>query len=100
MCHLSDNLVHARSLVFLGVVLNTAEQWSEALHSLSQAKALLKVLKNNANLAYAYQITAQVHYHQHQLQDAFAAVEEAWKKDVRMAQDGLTDQGETRCWVR
>jgi tetratricopeptide (TPR) repeat protein len=76
---LSDNLVHARSLVFLGVVLDTAEQWAEALHSLSQAETLLKVLKNDANLAYAYQITARVHYHQHQLQDALAAVEDAWK---------------------
>lgn len=76
---LSDNLVHARSLVFLGVVLDTAEQWSEALHSLGQAKTILKVLKNDANLAYAYQITARVHYHQHQLQEALAAGEEARK---------------------
>jgi len=56
-----------------------AEQWPEALHSLSQAKTLFKVLKHDANLAYAYQITAQVHYHQQQLPDALAAVEEAWK---------------------
>ncbi|EDR10070.1 uncharacterized protein LACBIDRAFT_325656 [Laccaria bicolor S238N-H82] len=76
---LSDNLVHARSLMSLGVVLDTAKQRSDALHSLRQAIALLKVLKNNANLAYAYQITARVHCHQHQLQDALAAVETAWK---------------------
>ena len=65
--------------MFLGVVLDTAEQWPGALRSLSQAKTLLNVLENDANLAYAYQITARVHYHQHQLQDALAAVEEAWK---------------------
>ncbi|EDR09251.1 uncharacterized protein LACBIDRAFT_296727 [Laccaria bicolor S238N-H82] len=76
---LSDNLVHARSLVFLGVVLDMAERWSEALHSLSQAEILLTVLENDANLAYAYQITARVYYHRHQLQDALAAVDEAWK---------------------
>ncbi|KIJ92162.1 hypothetical protein K443DRAFT_126018 [Laccaria amethystina LaAM-08-1] len=69
---LSDNLVHARSLVFLGVVLETTEQWSEALHTLSQATTFLKIVMNDANLAYAYQITAW-------LQDALAAVEDAWK---------------------
>jgi hypothetical protein len=34
---------------------------------------------NDANLAYAYQITAWVSYHQRQLQDTLAAVEDAWK---------------------
>ena len=39
----------------------------------------LKVLKNDANLPCAYQITAWAHYRQQKLQDALAAVDEVWK---------------------
>ena len=39
----------------------------------------MKFLKDNANLAYAFQITAQVHCDQHPLEDALAAAEAAWK---------------------
>ena len=76
---LSDNLIHAQSLISFGIVLDTAKQWSDALQCVNQAKTLLKGLKNDKNLAYAYLITARVHCHQHQLQDALVAVEEAWK---------------------
>jgi tetratricopeptide (TPR) repeat protein len=75
---LSDNILHGRSLVLLGVVLDEAQQPKEALRYLDQAQTMLKVTGNTPNLATAYQITSRVHYHQGRLPEALDAIKEAW----------------------
>ena len=77
---LSDNIIHARSLVLLGIiVLHQAQQPQEALCYLDQARVMLKAAGNTYNLAGAYQITSWVHYGQGRLSEALDAIEEAWK---------------------
>ena len=76
---LSDNIIHGRSLVRLGAVLQQAQQPQEALRYLDQARIMLKAAGNTYNLANAYQITSWVHYGQGRLPEALDAIEEAWK---------------------
>jgi tetratricopeptide (TPR) repeat protein len=76
---LSDNIIHARSLVLLGAVLQEARQPQEALRCLDQARTMLKAAGNTYNLADAYRITSWVHYSQGRLPEALDAIEEAWK---------------------
>jgi tetratricopeptide (TPR) repeat protein len=76
---LSDNIIHGRSLVLLGAVLQEAGQPQEALRCLDQARTMLKAVGNTYNLAEAYQFTSLVHYGQGKLPEALDAVEEAWK---------------------
>jgi tetratricopeptide (TPR) repeat protein len=76
---LSDNIIHGRSLVLLGAVLQEAQQPQEALRYLDQARTMLKAAGNTYNLAEAYQITSWVHYDQGRLPEALDAIEEAWK---------------------
>jgi tetratricopeptide (TPR) repeat protein len=76
---LSDNIIRARSLVLLGIVLRQAQQPQEALRYLDQARTMLKTAGNIYNLANAYQITSWVHYEQGRLPEALDAIEEAWK---------------------
>jgi len=76
---LSDNIIRARSLVIVGIVLQRAQQPQEALRYLDQARTMLKAAGNTYNLATAYQITSWVHYGQSRLPDALDAIEEAWK---------------------
>ena len=75
----SDNIIRARSLVLLGLVLHEAQQPKEALHYLDQARTMLTVAGNTYNLAGAYRITSWVHYGQGRLPEALDAIEEAWK---------------------
>jgi tetratricopeptide (TPR) repeat protein len=75
---LSDNIIHGRSLVLLGAVLQHAQQPQEALYYLDQARTMLKAVGNTYNLANAYQITSWVHYDQGRLWEALDAIEEAW----------------------
>jgi tetratricopeptide (TPR) repeat protein len=77
---LSDDLIHARSLIFLGFALNTAQQGQEALVHLEHARTILKAANNTPNLAEACQAIAHVHYyHEGMVPEALNAVEEAWK---------------------
>ena len=76
---LADNVIHGRSLVFLGAVLKQTRQPQEALRCLDQARTMLKAAGNTYNLAVACQITSQVHYDQGRLPEALDAIEEAWK---------------------
>jgi len=75
---LSDNIIHGRSLVLLGAVLQDAHQPQEALRYLDHARTMLKAVGNTYNLANAYQITSWVHYDQGRLPEALDAIEEAW----------------------
>jgi tetratricopeptide (TPR) repeat protein len=75
---LSDDIIHGRSLVFLGFALNRADQQQEALVHLDNARTMLKTVRNTPNLAVACQIIAWVHYNQERLPEALDAIEEAW----------------------
>ena len=76
---LSDDVIHGRSLVFLGAVLHRVQQPHEALRYLDQARTILKAMGNTPNLATACQIISRVHYDEGRLQEALDAIEEAWK---------------------
>jgi tetratricopeptide (TPR) repeat protein len=76
---LSDDVVHGRSLVLLGVVLRRAGQPHEALRYLDQARTMLKAVGNIPNLAAACQIISWVHYNEGRLLEALDATEEARK---------------------
>jgi len=77
---LSDDLIHARSLVFLGFALTAAQQGKEALVHLEHARTVLKAIENTPNLAEACQAIARVHYYlEEKLPEALEAIEEAWK---------------------
>jgi tetratricopeptide (TPR) repeat protein len=75
---LSDDLVHGRGLVVLGIALCRTQQ-EEALCYLDQARTMLKAVGNIYNLAEAYQAISWVHYHEGRLPEALDAIEEAWK---------------------
>ena len=76
---LLDDIIHGRSLVILGSVLNQALQPQEALHYLDPARTILKAAGNVSTLAKACQFISWVHYDQGRLQEALDAIEEAWK---------------------
>jgi len=77
---LSDNIIRARGLVLLGVIIfQLAQQPQEALHYLDQGRAMLMAAGNTYNLAETYNITSWVHYCQGRCPEALDAIEEAWK---------------------
>ena len=76
---LSDDLVHGRSLVVLGISLCPSQQKEEALHYLDQARTKLEAVGNVYNLAEACQAISWVHYAEGRLPAALDAIEEAWK---------------------
>ena len=64
---LLDDVIHGRSLVLLGSVLNQALQPQEALHYLDQARTILKAAGNVSTFAKACQFISWVHYDQGRL---------------------------------
>ena len=76
---LADNVIHGRSLVFLGAVLHQAGQLHEALCYLDQVRTMLKAMGNIPHLATACATISRVHYDEGRLQEALDAIEEAWK---------------------
>jgi tetratricopeptide (TPR) repeat protein len=76
---LSDDVIHGRSLVYLGDILRRAGQPHEALHYLDQARTMLKAAGNTYSLADAHQLTSWLHYDEGRLLEAQDAMEEAWK---------------------
>jgi len=76
---ISDNIIRGRSLVFLGVVLQEAQQPQEVLRYLDRARTILEAAGSTYNLAEAYQITSWVHSREGRLPEALDVIEEAWK---------------------
>ena len=77
---LSDDVIHSRSLVMLGSVLDQALQRQVALQHLNRARVMLMAVGNTSNLAVAYQAISRVHYRERRLPEAPDAIEEAWKQ--------------------
>ena len=76
---LSDDVVHGRSLLKLGIALNIAQQREEALHYLEHARTVFMTVGDPYDIARAYQAISWVHLDDHRLLDALDSIEEAWK---------------------
>jgi tetratricopeptide (TPR) repeat protein len=77
---LSDDLVHGRSLLRLGIALNeVVQQRQEALYYMDRARTMFKAVGHTHNLAIAYHVISWVHLSENRLPDALDAIEEAWK---------------------
>jgi tetratricopeptide (TPR) repeat protein len=74
---ISDDLVHARSLIVLGLVLQNYGHRQEALRHLERAK--LKSMRSTYNLTDICHAIAFVRYHENRLPEALDAVKEAWE---------------------
>ena len=84
----SDDDIHARSLVVLARVLDDFGDRQEALRHLEHAK----LMGSGALRCNVYFRIALVHYHEKRLPDALDAVEEAWK--VSDPDNNLVDQAQ------
>ena len=73
----SDDDIHARSLMMLGSVLIKIGNRQEALRHLERAK-LMGIANGNLNHD-VYHLIAIVHYHEKRFPEALDAAEEAWK---------------------
>jgi tetratricopeptide (TPR) repeat protein len=71
----SDDDIHARSLVILGMVLDDCGDRQEALRHLERAK----LMGSGYFLSGIYRTIARVHYHENRLPEALDAAKEAWK---------------------
>ena len=72
---ISDDKIHAKSLMTLGSVLDSSGHRQEALRHLERAKHMaIGTLKSDV-----YFWIAQVHYHEKRLPEALDAAKEAWK---------------------
>ena len=76
---LSDDVVHGRSLLKLGIALNIAQQREEALHYMEHARTVFMTVGDPYDIARAYQAISWVHLDDHRLLDALDSIEEAWK---------------------
>ena len=72
----SDDEIHARSLMILGSVLDYYGYRQEALHHLERAK-LMGI--TNCTVSSVYHAIALVHYNEKRLPEALDAAEKAWK---------------------
>ena len=73
----SDDHIHARSLMMLGRVLDSSGHRREALRHLERAKLMgIASRRLNANIYYWIAI---VHYHENRLPEALDSAKEAWK---------------------
>ena len=70
----SDDYVHARSLMILGKALDSYGDRQEALHHLERAK----LMATGTLSSYIYHSIALVHYHEKRLPEALDAAKEAW----------------------
>ena len=74
---ISDDDIHAKSLVMLGRVMDNSGHRPEALHHLERAK--LKRIASGTLSSDVYYLIALVHYNENRLSEALDAAEEAWK---------------------
>ena len=75
--NVSDNDIHARSLLMLGKVLDNSRHRPEALRHLERAKRM--AIANCTLSSSIYCPIAYVYYHEKTLPEALDAAEEAWK---------------------
>jgi tetratricopeptide (TPR) repeat protein len=87
---ISDDLIHGRSLIILGLVLDNSGHRQEVLRHLERAK--LKV-KESTLISDALYSIALVHYHEDRLPQALEAVKEAWGHAE--SSNSLVDQAQT-----
>ena len=73
---LSDDLIHARSLIILGLVLDNFGHGQEALRHLERAKPMVMGSPLLSDACYSI---ALVYYHEDRLPEALDAAKEAWK---------------------
>ena len=71
---ISDDYIHARSLMILGKTLDSYGDRQEALRHLERAK----LMATGALSSYIYHSIALLHYHEKRLQEALDAAKEAW----------------------
>jgi tetratricopeptide (TPR) repeat protein len=71
----SDDDIHARSLLILGSVLNNFGDRQEALRHLERAK----LMGSGSYLSEIYNSIAVLHYYENRLPEALDAAKEAWK---------------------
>ena len=86
----SDDYIHANSLVMLGSVLDSSGHRQEALRHLERAK--LMGIDSGTLSPSIYFYIAIVHYHENRLPEALDAAEEAWK--LSEPDNNLTDQAQ------
>ena len=89
---ISDDLVHAQSLIILGLVLGNSGHRQEALHHLERAK-LMAMGRSTVYLTDAFYSIALVHYQDHRIPEALDAVREAWK--LAELRNSLVEQAQT-----
>ena len=75
----SDDKIHAESLMVLGSVLTNRGDRQEALHYLERAKQMRVSRANSSLSSIIYFWIAQVYHHEKRLPEALDAAEEAWK---------------------
>jgi len=76
---LSDDVIHGRSLLKLGIALNKVQQRQKALYYMDRARTVFEGVGHTLNLARAYQVISWVHLGEHRLLEALDAIKEAWK---------------------
>ena len=86
----SDDLIHTRSMIILGLVLDSFGHRPEALRYLERAK--MKAIGSDLLSDVCYSITL-VHYHENRLPEALNAVKEAWEH--AKSGDSLVHQAQT-----
>jgi hypothetical protein len=72
---ISDDLIHGRSLMMLGLVLDNSGHRQEALRHLERAKLKVKGSTLISDALYSIDL---VHYHENRLSEALEAVKEVW----------------------
>ncbi|KAF8900850.1 hypothetical protein CPB84DRAFT_1962249 [Gymnopilus junonius] len=77
---LSNDLIHGRSLIFVGLALQEAQRLQEALTYLERARTMLTAVGNPPHLAHAYQVLTRVHYYEKRLPEALDAIKESWRQ--------------------
>ena len=87
----SDERIHARSLVMLGSVLDKYGDRQEALHHLERAKQM-RIANGTLNFD-VYYVIALAYCHEKRLPEALDAAEEAWKLSEPL--NSLVDQAQT-----
>ena len=76
---LSDDTIHAYSLLKLGITLNNVQQQQEALYYMDRARTVFQAVGHTLYLARAYHSISLVHLDECKFPDALDAAEKAWE---------------------